>query len=145
MVLSSTLSRETSLWGAQTQPPGASHAEFVICDQPIDITYIPLARGFMYLVAILDWYSRRVLAWRVSNTLDTRFCLEALEEALQHYGAPQIFNTDQGCQFTSQAFTSCLEAAGVRISMDGRGCYHDKAYVAYCTSIVRSTVNGWAR
>ncbi len=94
-----------------------------------DITYIPLARGFMYRVAILDGYSRRVLAWRVSNTLDTRFCLEALEEALQRYGAPEIFNSDQGCQFTSQAFTSRLEAAGVRISMDGRGCYYDNIFV----------------
>ena len=94
-----------------------------------DITYIPLARGFMYLVAIIDWYSRRVLAWRLSNTLDTRFCLEALEEALERHGPPEIFNTDQGCQFTSHAFTSRLEAAGIGISMDGKGCYHDNIFV----------------
>lgn len=94
-----------------------------------DITYIPLARGFMYLVAIMDWHSRRVLAWRVSNTLDTDFCIDALEEALARYGKPEIFNTDQGCQFTSQAFTEVLEAHDVRISMDGKGCYQDNIFV----------------
>lgn len=85
-----------------------------------DITYIRMARGFMYLVAILEWYSRYVLAWRLSNTLDTDFCLEALEEALTH-GKPEIFNSDQGAQFTSKDFTSRLEQAQVKISMDGRG------------------------
>ncbi len=94
-----------------------------------DITYIPLARGFMYLVAIMDWHSRRVLAWRVSNTLDTDFCIDALEEALACYGKPEIFNTDQGCQFTSQSFTEVLEAHDVRISMDGKGCYQDNIFV----------------
>ena len=99
-----------------------------------DITYIPVQGGFLYLVAIMDWASRRVLAWRVSNTLDTRFCVEALEEALEMYGNPEIFNTDQGSQFTSIAFTELLEAAGIRGSMDGRGRCLDKGYTSYCTS-----------
>ena len=86
-----------------------------------DITYIPVQGGFLYLVAIMDWASRRVLAWRLSNTLDTEFCLAALAEALEMYGIPEIFNTDQGSQFTSIAFTEMLEAAGIRCSMDGRG------------------------
>src|SRR6202011_2849437 len=86
-----------------------------------DITYIPMAHGFLYLVAIIDWASRAVLAWRLSNTIDSGFCVEALEEALEGDGKPRIFNTDQGAQFTSAAFTGKLEAAGVAISMDGRG------------------------
>jgi len=86
-----------------------------------DITYIPMAKGFMYLVAIMDWYSRKILSWRISNTLETAFCIEALEEALSRYGAPEIFNTDQGAQFTSDAFTKVLEDNLVTISMDGRG------------------------
>src|ERR1017187_7232173 len=86
-----------------------------------DITYIPMARGFLYLVAIIDWASRAVLAWRLSNTMDTSFCLAALDEALVRYGKPKIFNPDQGTQFPSPAFTGKLEAAGVAISMDGRG------------------------
>lgn len=94
-----------------------------------DITYIPMAKGFMYLVAIIDWYSRRVLSWRVSNTLDTGFCIEALEEALQRFGAPQIFNTDQGAQFTSEAFTAVLRQHGVAISMDGKGRWMDNVFV----------------
>lgn len=94
-----------------------------------DITYIPMARGFCYLVAIMDVHSRRILAWRLSNTLDTRFCLEALEEALVRYGAPAIFNTDQGAQFTASAFTGVLQAAGVRISMDGRGAWRDNVFI----------------
>lgn len=94
-----------------------------------DISYIPLARGFMYLVAVMDWHSRRVLSWRVSNTLDTDFCIDALEEALARHGPPEIFNSDQGCQFTSQAFTGVLEAHGVQISMDGKGCYRDNIFV----------------
>ena len=85
-----------------------------------DITYIPMARGFLYLVAIMDWHSRYVLAWRLSNTLEVDFCVAALEEALSK-GRPQIFNTDQGSQFTSEAFTSMLLAQGVQVSMDGRG------------------------
>jgi putative transposase len=94
-----------------------------------DITYVPLARGFMYLVAIMDWASRKVLAWRVSNSLDSGFCVEALQEALARYGKPEIFNTDQGSQFTSEAFTAVLQAQGIRISMDGRGRCHDNIFI----------------
>jgi len=93
-----------------------------------DITYIPMARGFLYLVAIIDWYSRYVLSWRLSNTLDAGFCVEALEEALRE-GKPDIFNTDQGAQFTSEAFTSLLESHGVKISMDGKGSYNDNLFI----------------
>ena len=93
-----------------------------------DITYIPMARGFLYLIAIIDWYSRYVLAWRLSNTLDADFCVEALEEALRK-GRPDIFNTDQGAQFTSEAFTGLLEQNGVRISMDGKGSYNDNLFI----------------
>ncbi len=94
-----------------------------------DICYIPMAKGFMYLVAIMDWHSRRVLSWRVSNTLDTEFCIEALEEALRRFGAPEIFNTDQGAQFTSEAFTGVLKDNGVDISMDGKGRWVDNVFV----------------
>jgi putative transposase len=94
-----------------------------------DITYIPLARGFLYLVAIMDWSSRKVLAWRLSNTMDVQFCVEALEEALDRHGPPEIFNTDQGSQFTSWAWTQRLRAAGVRISMDGRGRFLDNIFI----------------
>ena len=94
-----------------------------------DITYIPMAKGFMYLVAIMDWASRRVLAWRTSNTLTTDFCVEALQEALAKYGTPEIFNTDQGAQFTSTEFTGVLQSRGVRISMDGRGRWVDNVFV----------------
>jgi putative transposase len=93
-----------------------------------DITYIPMARGFLYLVAIMDWCSRYVLSWRLSNTLDTGFCVEALEGALRK-GRPHIFNTDQGAQFTGEAFTGMLEQQGVRISMDGKGQYSDNLFV----------------
>jgi len=93
-----------------------------------DITYIPMARGFLYLVAIIDWYSRYVLSWRLSNTLDASFCAEALEEALRK-GKPEIFNTDQGAQFTGEAFTGLLEQHGVRISMDGKGRYSDNLFI----------------
>jgi putative transposase len=93
-----------------------------------DITYIPLRGGFVYLTAVLDWYSRYVLAWRLSNSLESSFCIEALEEALAG-GQPEIFNTDQGVQFTSVAFTSCLESRGVAISMDGRGRALDNVFV----------------
>ena len=86
-----------------------------------DITYIPMARGFVYLIAVVDWFSRRVLAWRLSITLATDFCIEALEEALARFGAPDMFNTDQGSQFTSMAFTSILQREKIAISMDGRG------------------------
>jgi putative transposase len=94
-----------------------------------DITFIPMARGFAYLVAIIDVYSRRLLSWRLSNSMDTRFCLEALEEALRRFGRPEIFNTDQGSQFTSQAFTSALEANDIRISMDGKGRWKDNIFI----------------
>ena len=94
-----------------------------------DICYIPMARGFLYLVAIMDWASRKVLAWRLSNTLDTEFCVDALEEALSRYGTPEIFNTDQGAQFTSELFTQVLKDAGVRISMDGKGRWIDNVFI----------------
>ena len=94
-----------------------------------DITYIPMRRGFLYLVAIMDWASRKVLAWRLSNTMDTEFCIEALEEALGKHGKPEIFNTDQGSQFTSPRFTGVLQEAGVRISMDGRGRWMDNVFI----------------
>ena len=94
-----------------------------------DITYIPMARGFMYLVAILDWHSRRVLSWRLSNTMDTDFCVDALEEALARHGSPGIFNTDQGAQFTAGAFTDVLKVHGVQISMDGKGRWMDNVFV----------------
>ena len=94
-----------------------------------DITYIPIGRGFLYLVAIMDWASRAVLSWRMSNTMDTSFCVAALEEALARFGQPDIFNTDQGSQFTSAAFTGVLIAAGMRISMDGRGRWMDNVLI----------------
>ena len=94
-----------------------------------DITYIPVRGGFLYLVAIMDWASRRVLAWRLSNTMDTEFCLEALTEALERFGGAEIFNTDQGSQFTSIAFTAALLAAGMRCSMDGRGRCLDNVFI----------------
>ena len=95
----------------------------------MDITYIPMARGFVYLAAVMDWRSRRVLAWRVSITLETAFCVDALEEALQRQGTPQLFNTDQGSQFTSEAFTGLLKQHGIRISMDGKGSWRDNVFV----------------
>ena len=94
-----------------------------------DITYIPVQRGFLYLVAVMDWASRYVLAWRLSNTLDAGFCTDALDEALARHGAPAIFNTDQGSQFTSMVFTGRLQAAGIRISMDGRGRCMDNIFI----------------
>src|SRR5436309_6955829 len=94
-----------------------------------DITYIPIGRGFLYLVAIMDWASRAVLAWRLSNTMDVSFCVSALEEALFRFGTPEIFNTDQGSQFTSAAFTGTLGKAGVTISMDGRGRWIDNVFI----------------
>ena len=94
-----------------------------------DITYIPMRRGFVYLFAVLDWASRRVLAWRLSNTLTTDFCLEAVQEAITRYGTPDIFNTDQGSQFTSLEFTGLLKAHGMAISMDGQGCWRDNVLV----------------
>lgn len=94
-----------------------------------DITYIPMRKGFLYLVAIMDWHSRKVLSWRLSNTMDTDFCVSALEEALAKYGKPDIFNTDQGSQFTSFAFTNVLRDNGIRISTDGRGRWLDNVFI----------------
>jgi putative transposase len=94
-----------------------------------DITYIPMGRGFLYLVAIMDWASRAVLSWRLSNTMDSSFCVAALEEALTRFGTPEIFNTDQGSQFTAAAFTDVLLHAGVRVSMDGRGRWMDNVFI----------------
>jgi putative transposase len=94
-----------------------------------DITYIPMRKGFLYLVAVMDWHSRKVLAWRLSNTMETDFCVSALEEALSKYGIPDIFNTDQGSQFTSFAFTEVLRSHGIRISMDGRGRWLDNVFI----------------
>jgi putative transposase len=95
----------------------------------MDITYIPMARGFVYLAAVVDWFSRRVLAWRLSITLEVEFCIEAVEEALVWHGAPEIFNTDQGSQFTSVAFTGLLQANGIAISMDGKAAWRDNVFV----------------
>ena len=95
----------------------------------MDITYIPMAHGFVYLAAVMDWASRRVLSWRVSITLDSAFCIAAVEEAIARYGRPEIFNTDQGAQFTSAAFTGLLLEHGIRISMDGKGCWRDNVFV----------------
>ena len=94
-----------------------------------DVTYIPLQRGFLYLVAVMDWASRKVLSWRLSNTLEAHFCVEALHEALEHYGPPEIFNSDQGSQFTSVDFTDVLKEAGIRISMDGKGRWMDNVCI----------------
>ncbi|MET4694387.1 putative transposase [Endozoicomonas sp. NE40] len=124
----------------RTSQPGMGYKIYpyllkeLVIDRPnqiwaTDLTYIPMERGFMYLIAIMDWYSRRVLAWRVSNTMDADFCVDALEEALNRYGAPEIFNSDQGSQFTSDAFTGVLKKHNVRISMDGKGCYRDNIFV----------------
>jgi putative transposase len=124
----------------RTTKPAPGHKIFpyllrkIAVDRPnqvwaADITYIPIGRGFLYLAAIMDWSSRAVLAWRLSNTMDVAFCVSALEEALARFGTPEIFNTDQGSQFTSAAFTGTLAAAGVRISMDGRGRWMDNVFI----------------
>jgi len=125
--------------GPHTSHPHPMHKIYpyllrdLVIDRPnqvwcTDVTYIPVHRGFLFLVAILDWYSRYVVAWQVSNIQDTAFCLEALEQAFT-YGCPEIFNSDQGGQFTSAAFTAQLEAAGVQISMDGRGRVFDNIFI----------------
>jgi len=124
----------------RTSKPGAGHRiyPYLLANRQIDqadqvwatdITYVPMARGFVYLVAIMDWHSRRVLSWRLSNTLTTDFCVEALEEALRRYGHPQIFNTDQGSQFTSDEFTQVLKDRDIQISMDGKGAWRDNVFV----------------
>lgn len=94
-----------------------------------DITYIPMDKGFVYLTVIMDWYSRRILSWRLSNSLDSSFCVDALEEALYRYGKPEIFNSDQGSQYTSETFTDVLKANEIRISMDGKGAWRDNVFV----------------
>ena len=94
-----------------------------------DITYIPMRRGFVYLIAVLDWFSRKVLSWRVSNTLTADFCVDAVREVIHRYGKPEIFNTDQGSQFTSTDFTTLLQDHGIKISMDGKGCWRDNVFV----------------
>ncbi len=124
----------------RTSQPGEGHKIYpyllrgLLIDRPgqvyaADVTYIPMSRGFLYLVAVIDWYSRRVLSWRLSNTLESDFCVEALEEAIAVYGPPEIFNTDQGAQFTSSAFTEVVERNGVKISMDGKGRWLDNVFV----------------
>ena len=95
----------------------------------MDLTYIPMRKGFLYLVAIMDWHSRKVLSWRLSNSLDAAPCVEALEEALANYGTPDIFNSDQGCQFTSENFTDVLKDNGIKISMDGKGRWMDNVFI----------------
>ena len=121
----------------RTTKPAPGHKIFpyllrnMVIDRPnqvwaADITYVPIGRGFLYLVAVIDWASRAVLAWRLSNTMDVSFCVSALEEALARFGKPEIFNTDQGSQFTSVPFTTALAAANIKISMDGRGRWMDK-------------------
>lgn len=122
-----------------TQPaPGHKIYPYLLRDMMIDrpnqvwaadITYIPIGRGFLYLVAVIDWASRAVLSWRLSNTMDASFCVAALEEALAQYSRPEIFNTDQGSQFTSADFTGVLSKAGARISMDGRGRWMDNVFI----------------
>ncbi len=94
-----------------------------------DITYIPMRRGFLYLIAVIDWYSRKILSWRLSNTMTTDFCLDAVRDAILRYGKPEIFNTDQGSQFTSHEFTQLLKDNEIRISMDGKGCWRDNVFV----------------
>ena len=124
----------------RTTKPAPGHKVFayllrdLVIDRPnqvwaADITYIPIGRGFLYLVAIIDWASRAVLAWRLSNTMDVAFCVDALDEALARFGRPEIFNTDQGSQFTSAAFTGRLASADIRISMDGRGRWMDNVFI----------------
>lgn len=124
----------------KTSSPGKQHKVYPyllrnkIIDRPnqvwaSDITYVPLAKGFAYLVVIMDWHSRKVLSWRLSNTMEADFCVDALEAAIQDYGCPQIFNTDQGSQFTSEFFTDVLKGHDIQISMDGKGCYRDNIFV----------------
>ena len=124
----------------RTTKPGAGHKIYpyllrnLSIDRPnqvwaMDITYIPMARGFIYLTVVLDWYTRRVLSWKVSITMDVHFCLEAVEEAISRYGTPEIMNTDQGSQFTSQAFTGLMKEHGIKISMDGKGSWRDNVFI----------------
>lgn len=123
-----------------TSKPNAAHKTYpyLLKDLPVtnanqvwctDITYIPMAKGFLYLVAIMDWCSRKVLSWRLSNSLDSAFCVDALQEAIQRFGTPEIFNTDQGCQFTSNDWTDELKAHKIQISMDGKGRWMDNVFI----------------
>jgi putative transposase len=123
-----------------TSKPHPEHAVFpyllrgLTIDQPnqvwaMDVTYVPMKRGFVYLAAVIDWMSRRVLAWRLSNSLTADFCIEAVEEAITRYGVPSIFNTDQGSQFTSSDFVGLLQRHAIRISMDGKGCWRDNVFI----------------
>jgi len=138
------LMKKLGLWAITPKPdtsrPHPEHKIYpyllrgLVIDRPnqvwaTDITYLPMQKGFLYLVAILDWATRRVLAWRLSNTLTADFCAAALQEAIARYGQPEIFNTDQGSQFTSEEFTGVLKAQGIQISMDGRGRCHDNIFV----------------
>ena len=138
------LMKKLGLWAITPRPdtsrPHPEHTVYpyllrgLVIDRPnhvwaTDISYLPMQKGFLYLVAILDWATRRVLAWRLSNTLTADFCVAALKEAIAKYGPPEIFNTDQGCQFTSAEFTGALKAHAIRISMDGRGRCHDNIFV----------------
>jgi len=120
------------------QAPGHKISPYPLRDLPVtgpdqvwamDITYVPMARGFVYLAAVIDWFSRRVLAWRLSITMEAAFCVEALEEALARHGRPEIFDTDQGSQFTGGAFTGVLTRNGIAISMDGKGAWRDNVFV----------------
>jgi putative transposase len=124
----------------RTSIPAADHEihpyllRDLVIDRPnqvwcTDITYIPMRRGFMYLVAVMDWASRKILSWRLSNTMDVEFCIEALEEAIKKHGRPEIFNTDQGSQFTSSRFTRILKEAKIKISMDGKGRWMDNVFI----------------
>lgn len=124
----------------QTSHPNKQHKTYpyllkgIVINRPnqvwaADITYVPMEKGFGYLVAIMDWYSRKVLSWRLSNTLGADFCIQALEAAIQDYGCPEIFNTDQGAQFTAEAWISVLKNSSILISMDGKGRYHDNIFV----------------
>jgi putative transposase len=124
----------------RTSKPGPGHKIYpyllkgLKIDRPnqvwaTDISYVPMARGFVYLCAIIDWFTRRVLSWAVSITMETSFCVEALEEALEKHGCPAVFNTDQGSQFTAEAFTSVLKQRGIALSMDGKGAWRDNIFV----------------
>ena len=126
--------------GAKTTRPNPEHKvySYLLRDLEIeranhvwctDLTYVPMRKGFLYLVAIMDWHSRKVLSWRLSNSLDTAPCIEALEEALANYGPPETFNSDQGCQFTSEGFTDVLKEHDVKISMDGKGRWMDNVFI----------------
>ena len=123
-----------------TSKPGKQHKIYpyllrnLTIDQPNQVwatyvTYIPMSRGFLYLIAIMDWYSRKVLSWRLSNSMDTTFCIDALHEATVKYGVPEIFNTDQGSQFTSEEFTGALKSSDIKISMDGKGRWMDNVFI----------------